>query len=237
MDKLKVYQRLTNIQRYLFSGQCLLCLDPAHGRQMLCPSCKDDLPRNECACSRCGKPLPIATPLCGECQQSPPAFDYLRTLYRYHSPVDRLVQQMKYDGRLDLARLFGEQLREAARDWVLASGKPDLVIPVPLHRSRIRARGFNQSIEIARPLARFLGARLELDRVERIRKTDPQTDLPLAKRKRNIRGAFAAHGSFNDLSVVIVDDVITSGHTVGELARVLKRAGAAGIGVWGIARA
>jgi len=237
MDKFKVYQRLKNIQQYLFSGQCLLCLDPAPGRQMLCPACKQDLPHNQCGCSRCGKPLAVATALCGECQQSPPAFDYLRTLYRYHTPIDRLVQQMKYDGRLDLARLFGEQLRDAAGDWVRASGKPDLVLPVPLHRSRIRKRGFNQSIEVARPLAKFLGAQLELDRVRRIRKTDPQTDLPLARRKRNVRGAFATDGSFTNLSVVIVDDVITSGHTVGELARILKRAGAVRIGVWGIARA
>jgi len=237
MDKIKVYQRLKNIQQYLFAGQCLLCLDPAPAGHMLCRSCKDDLPDNRCGCSRCGKPLAIAAPMCGECQQSPPAFDYVRTLYRYHSPIDRLVQQLKYDSRLDLARLFGEQLREAASDWVRVSGKPDLVIPVPLHRSRLRTRGFNQSIEIARPIAKFLGARLELDRVKRIRKTDPQTGLPLTRRKRNVRGAFEAEGSFNKLSIVIVDDVITSGHTAGELARTLKNAGAASIGVWGIARA
>ena len=95
----------------------------------------------------------------------------------------------------------------------------------------------NQSIEIARTTAKFIGVRLEVDAVTRIRKTDPQTDLPLERRKQNIRGAFAVDTSLKDLSVVVVDDVVTSGHTVNELARVLKRAGASKVGVWGIARA
>jgi ComF family protein len=161
----------------------------------------------------------------------------VHTLYRYQPPVDRLVQQMKYSGKLYLARMFGEHLRLASAAWIRQSGTPDLIIPVPLHRSRLRQRGFNQSIEIARATARMLGIRLEVDLVKRIRKTDAQSELPLMQRKQNVRGAFAAEKSLKDLSVIIVDDVITSGHTAGELARVLKRAGAKRVGVWGIARA
>ena len=237
MDINKVYQRLKDIQHYLFPGQCILCLDTTPHDQLLCEHCSKELPRNDYGCQRCGKPMPVAVEECGDCQKSRPAFDYVHTLYRYQPPVDQLVQQLKYNAKLHLARLFGERLRQASANWISKSGKPDLILPVPLHRSRIRKRGFNQSIEIARATAKFIGVRLELDAITRTKRTDPQTELPLARRKQNIRGAFQAGVSLKDLSVVIVDDVITSGHTVNELARVLKEAGADKVGVWGIARA
>ena len=237
MDISKVYQRLKDIQHYLFPGQCLLCLDTTPHDQLLCSHCTEELPRNDYGCRCCGKPMPVAVEKCGECQKYRPAFDYVHTLYRYQDPVDQLVQQLKYNGKLHLARFFGEKLRESSAGWIRETGKPDLIVPVPLHRSRLRKRGFNQSIEIARPTAKFISVRLEIDSITRTRKTDPQTELPLAQRKQNIRGAFQAGTSLKDLSVVIVDDVITSGHTVNELARVLKQAGASRVGVWGIARA
>ena len=233
----KVYERLINIQQYLFPGECLLCLDSAPSGQLLCPQCVAELPRNAVACSRCAKPLPTAAPVCGACQQHPPPLDFARTLYRYQSPVDRLIQQLKYDGRLYVARMLGERLRDAASEWLEQHGKPDLLLPVPLHRRRLRQRGFNQSIEITRLAARHHGIPLDYDSVWRIRKTDPQTELPLTKRKQNVRDAFEVRVRVKGLSVVLVDDVITSGHTVGELARILKRAGAREVGAWGIARA
>lgn len=237
MDITKVYQRLRDIQEYLFPGQCILCLDTTPHDQLLCNPCSHELPKNDYGCRRCGKPLPVAVDACGECQKTPPAFDYVHTLYRYQPPVDQLVQHLKYNGKLHLARMFGEHLREAAGSWIRESGKPDLIVPVPLHRSRIRKRGFNQSIEIARASARFIGVRLEVDAIARTRKTSSQSELSLQQRKQNVRGAFTTSASLEGLSVVVVDDVITSGHTVNELAHTLKRAGAARVGVWGIARA
>lgn len=237
MDIRRVYKSLNSIQQYLFPGQCLLCLDPAPSGHQLCVACIQDLPHNPCTCGRCGKPLPISVSLCGDCQKSPPPYDSIRTLYRYEPPVDRLIQQMKYNGKLHLARLFGAQLALAVPGWIRDTGRPDLVVPVPLHPSRLRQRGFNQSIEIARQATTLLGARLELDKVNRTRKTRPQTELPLEKRRTNIRGAFALDARLDGLSVVIVDDVITSGHTVGELAQALKQGGAERVDVWGIARA
>lgn len=236
MDIHRVYKSLINIQQYLFPGQCLLCLDPVPGGHQLCAPCISELPHNSCHCDRCGKPLPVSTSLCGECQKSPPPYDSIRTLYRYEPPIDRLIQQMKYNGKLHLARLLGEQLATAVPAWISQTGRPDLVVPVPLHSSRLRHRGFNQSIEIARQATRRLGIGLEIDGVERTRKTLPQTELPLEKRRTNIRGAFSLDTDVRDISIAIVDDVITSGHTVGELARVLKRGGASRVDVWGIAR-
>jgi predicted amidophosphoribosyltransferase len=179
MDIQKVYQRLKDIQHFLLPGQCLLCLDTISHDQLLCECCAGELPRNDYGCRRCGKPMPVAVEECGECQKSSPAFDYVHTLYRYQPPVDQLVQQLKYNRKLYLARMFGEELREASAGWIHETGKPDLIVPVPLHQNRLR----------------------------------------------------------KDLSIVVIDDVITSGHTVNELARVLKRAGASRVGVWGIARA
>jgi len=181
--------------------------------------------------------MPVSVELCGECEKTNPAFDSVHTLYRYQAPVDQLVQQMKYNGKLHLARYFGEKLREASAAWVRESGKPDLIVPVPLHRSKIRKRGFNQSIEIARACAKFLGVRMEIDSIQRIRKTESQTELPIDRRRLNIRGAFESRIPLQDLSIVVIDDVVTSGHTVNELSRTLKKAGAARVGVWGIARA
>jgi len=237
MDISKVYQRLQIIQQYLFPGQCLLCLDATPCGEMLCSTCVEEMPLNDRHCQRCGKPMPIAVAECGACQQAPPAFDSVHTLYRYQLPVDRLVQKMKYDAKLHLARLFGEQLRIAASAWIRETGKPDIIVPVALHRSRLRQRGFNQSIEITRRTSKALGIKLEINRIKRIRKTDTQTELPLKQREQSVRGAFAVNGSLKNLSIVIVDDVVTNGHTVGELARVLKRAGAERVGIWGIARA
>jgi ComF family protein len=237
MDIQKVYQRLKDIQHFLLPGQCLLCLDTISHDQLLCECCAGELPRNDYGCRRCGKPMPVAVEECGECQKSSPAFDYVHTLYRYQPPVDQLVQQLKYNRKLYLARMFGEKLREASAGWIHETGKPDLIVPVPLHQNRLRKRGFNQSSEIARTMAKFLGVRLEVDAITRSRKTEPQTELPLQRRKQNIRGAFEVDTSLKDLSIVVIDDVITSGHTVNELARVLKRAGASRVGVWGIARA
>lgn len=233
----QVYKRLKDIQGYLFPSQCILCLDATPNGQLLCTPCTDELPLNDYGCAHCGKPLAVAVKQCGECQKSPPSFDRIKTLYRYQQPVDRLIHELKYDGKLHLARLFAEQLRNAVPAWIRQNGKPDLIVPVPLHRNRIRKRGFNQSTEIARSAAKFLAVKLEQDLLKRTRETEPQTELPLKQRKKNVRGAFEVNGSVDGLSIVIVDDVITTGHTVNEVARILKQAGAVRVEVWGIARA
>jgi ComF family protein len=182
-------------------------------------------------CVRCANPLAgEASSLCGACLADPPAFDETVAAADYALPLDQLVQQLKFGGQLALAPWFAQLLRDAVLErpgFVL----PDLLCPVPLGPGRLVERGFNQALEIARPLARSLGvplqARLALRKVD----TRAQSGVAPSERKQNIRGAFAVAADMMDAvagrHVGIVDDVMTSGHTLDELAATLKEAGAA----------
>jgi ComF family protein len=159
--------------------------------------------------------------VCGTCLASPPNFDGTVALWLYEFPCDRLVQALKYRGNLALASFFALKL---------ASRSPpgcDLLIPMPLHPDRLAQRGFNQAVEIARSLANRTGLAVRLRGVRRVRHTAPQTELPYEERTRNVRGAFACDLDLSGKSVAVLDDVMTTGATLNELAGVLKRSGAA----------
>lgn len=232
-----VYNRLRNIQDWLFPGNCLLCRARLPAGADLCPSCDASLPRPEAACPRCAAPLATdAAGNCGACQQRPPAFDVAEAAFRYAAPVDRLIQDLKYHRRLALARVLGRRLA----DHVAARGAPlpEVIVPVPLHATRLRERGYNQSLELARVVARQLDVPLAAHgAVERVRATASQTKLAPEARARNVRNAFRVADDFAGRRVALVDDVMTSGHTAGALAKSLKRAGARSVNVWVVARA
>ncbi|AKU10775.1 hypothetical protein AzCIB_0870 [Azoarcus sp. CIB] len=160
--------------------------------------------------------------ICGSCQRAQPAFDATIAALPYVFPVDRLVQALKYGRRLALTRFLSGLLEP----FTPPQG-PAVVVPMPLHPGRLRERGFNQAAEIARPLARAWGLPFETAAVERVRDTAPQASLPWLERRRNMRGAFRCHSSFDGRTVVVVDDVMTTGATLDELARTLKSHGAA----------
>lgn len=233
-----VYERLRDIRSWLWPGSCLLCHSRLPWGQDLCADCTGWLPRIANPCPMCAAALPADGPdglLCGRCLQTPRAFDRTRAIFAYAPPVNRLIQDLKYHRRLDLARVLGGYLAEGLA--AQAPQRPELLIPVPLHRSRLRERGYNQALELARPVAKRLNLALEVTAVERVRSTPPQTALSYGERKKNMRNAFRARCRFDDRCIAIVDDVMTSGHTVEELARCLKRAGAKEVEVWVIARA
>jgi ComF family protein len=150
--------------------------------------------------------------------------------YRY--PVDRLVQALKYRGRLALAPFFAAAISEA-----VGPGSVDVVLPVPLTPGRLRQRGFNQALEIARLIARRRRLRLDRRILMRLLDVRAQAALPLADREDNVRGAFQAAGGVQGLRIAVVDDVMTTGATLAEIARVLREAGAARIENWVAARA
>lgn len=227
--------RLKSLQDWLFPGSCLLCAAPGPCGQDLCPACAAGLPRLGVSCPRCAAPLAGGEPaVCGRCQKKPPAFARVAAPFRYEAPLDRLIQDLKYHRRLELARLLGHCL---ATHLETAAARPDMVVPVPLHVSRLRSRGYNQSLELARAVARRLALPLDGRGLERVRATPPQTMLPPAQRPRNVRRAFRATADYRGKHVAIVDDVMTSGHTVNALAKCLRAAGAAEISVWVVARA
>jgi ComF family protein len=218
------------------NGFCLLCLAHTPGRD-LCAPCAADLPWNRQCCQLCALPLPSGQPVCGACLAEPPAYR-CRTPLRYAFPVDRLLARLKYHGQLTPARLLGELLAEA----MPAGELPGLLLPMPLHDSRLRERGYNQATELARPLARRLRLPLEHDLVRRQKATTMQKGLSAAERQKNVKQAFAVDMARYEalgrpLRVTIIDDVVTTGATVESLARALRKAGVSEVEVLALTRA
>lgn len=214
----------------LLPRACLLCGAPAH--EAVCPGCAADLPRLAAPlCPVCAAPLGVPAPACGACLAHPPAFDATYAPLRYTYPVDRLVQQLKYQSRLASAEFFAQ--------CMLADGRPagTLILPVPLSANRLRARGFNQALEIARPLARALGIPIDTASLTRPRETLPQSRLPWRSRGANVKHAFACSRDLSGLAVIVIDDVMTTGATLDAIARVLKDHGATHVANWAATRA
>ena len=171
---------------------------------------------------------------CGRCQQSPPHFQNIIAPFYYDFPIDRVIQRLKFGGKLALARLLGQLMEDAVLDSEI--DLPDLIIPVPLHGTRLSERGFNQSLELAQYVGKRLGIPVNKQSVLRAKATLPQMGLPAKDRQKNIRGAFTVKGTIEAAHIAVVDDVVTTGATVGELARVLKLSGVERVDVWAVAR-
>lgn len=200
---------------------CYLCGAPSEDA-LLCAACTDALPKGGMRCPVCGvEQLEGVT--CGRCMAAPPAFARTWVLFDYAAPVDLLVHALKYGGELAVARFLGERLAE--RSAGLWAQGIEAIVAMPLHESRLRERGFNQAIELARPLARASGLPLLVAAVERRRLTPPQVGLARRAREANVRGAFACGPELAGMHVLVVDDVMTSGSSLAELARCLKGAG------------
>ena len=213
--------------------RCVVCeLHPGAPATSICTQCEADFFAADTArCERCAICVPdgqtSAPRICGRCLANVPHFDATTTLADYVSPVDGMVIALKFTARLDLAQFFGRLLANRLSSAMPPAPDDAVVIPVPLAFERARQRGFNQSHHIARAFAIATHRRLIVDRLLRIRHTPPQQSLALKERRRNIRGAFAVEGSLSGQHVFVVDDVMTTGSTLDEVARVLKQAGAA----------
>jgi len=203
-----------NVQAWA-GEDCLLC-GGKDGPELLCAACVAELPALPDACPRCALPSPAGA-VCGSCLIHPPHFDATLALWRYEFPCDGLVQALKYRARLALAGFFARSLASRTMPEV------DLIVPMPLHARRLAERGFNQALEIAR----HLGRPIEPRGVLRVKHTPPQTELPYEERAKNVRGAFLCKLDLTGARVAVLDDVMTTGATLNELARALKRAGAA----------
>ena len=222
------------LQRFVLPLRCLLCAGAGADGIDLCADCAAELPRNPGCCARCALPLAASASLCGACQRQPPPWDAAWAPFRYGWPLDRLESRYKFGADLAAGRVLSTLWRREPRSIEL----PQLLLPVPLHRQRLRQRGYNQALELARPLARELGVPLRHEALQRIRRTDAQTELDAIGRRRNVRGAFALRaGTSLPPHVALLDDVMTTGATLAECARVLKRAGVQRVDVWALARA
>jgi ComF family protein len=217
--------------------RCLLCGAPGHAGRDLCSGCAGDLALNHPCCPRCALPLESPAPLCGRCLRREPPFAGAYAPFRYAHPLDLLESRFKFGRDLAAGRVLSSLLAgQALADGVAL---PQCLVPVPLHVARLRERGYNQALELARPVARALGVPLDRHLVERARATLPQTGLDAAARRRNLHGAFTVIRRDMPLPthVAVLDDVMTTGSTLAACALALRRAGVARVDVWALARA
>jgi ComF family protein len=221
---------LKNIQA-LLPQQCLLCGDSS-SHSPLCQNCLNDLPKLSAAsCPVCASPT-FNGEICGHCLQHPPAFDATIAAFNYAFPIDALLKALKYRGELSVAKIAAD----AIIDSLPTGYAPDLIIPMPLHPQRLRERGFNQVVEISRQIAQGIPCELSLNTAMRMRHAEPQASLPLNKRAKNVKGAFAVNRDVGGKRIALIDDIMTSGASLNELAKTLKKAGAARVECWIAAR-
>ncbi|MGN6113493.1 MAG: ComF family protein [Luteimonas sp.] len=243
----------------LWRPRCQGCGERGTGARDLCAACDAALPRIRRACAGCGLPLPAAPPRgalaragvadgvapesgpassqCGACRQTPPPLGRVVAPFLYAPPLDRWLPRFKFHHDLAAGRLLSQLMLAACAD----APRPDALLPVPLHRTRLRARGYDQALELAKPLARALALPLRRDLLLRVRATSAQSTLAAAERQRNLRGAFAlaanAKARALPAHVARVDDVMTTGATLHAAARALLDAGVERVDAWTCARA
>jgi len=226
---------LGRLERLILPPTCLLCGAVGVAGLDLCAGCLRDLPRNRTACPRCATPLPPGgIGACAHCRAQPPDFDRAFVPFRYQPPVDFLITRLKFGGRLTCARLLGELFAAALAER--SEPLPDCIAPVPLHPRRLRERGFNQALELARAAAHRCGIPLWINGLRRVRHTVPQTQLDARQRQTNPLGAFALAAPLPGTRIALMDDVVTTASTVAECARVLRAGGATEIEIWAIGR-
>jgi ComF family protein len=221
---------LKNFSTLLFGGTCFLCRGRA--RDVLCADCEQELPRlARPRCPRCALASPAGA-VCGRCLAKSPRYDETVAALAYEFPADALIHALKFRSELALAPLLSHLLLKE----IASATRVDMVVPVPLSAPRLKERGYNQALELARPIAARLGRPLDFAACERAREAPPQTDLPWAERAKNVRGAFRCTRALTGASVAVVDDVMTTGATLDEIAGTLKEAGAARVMNWVVAR-
>ncbi|GAB4464551.1 MAG: ComF family protein [Burkholderiaceae bacterium] len=219
-----VFRTVAPMLRRWFAHRCAVC-GIAPGAPVCAGCAADFFPPGVTRCAQCGLRLTHTgdAMICGRCLREPPRYDATLALADYAPPVDGMLIALKFRHRLQLARVFGELLAARLGDRL---PREALLAPVPLAFERHAERGFNQAREIARTVAHRLALPLAADALVRIKHGVPQEALTLDARRRNVRGAFAARADVRGRTVVVVDDVMTSGATLDEIAAVLKRAGA-----------
>lgn len=193
----------------LFPYICVLCGLPSACQQDLCHGCKADLPWIK-------NPLP----------------DNTIALFNYQKPINHLIRELKFNGKLIYARILGELMAEKLKHYYAQQDLPEIIIPVPLHKKRLCERGFNQAIELARPIAKTLKIPLDVHSCMRIKHTEAQALMPAKQRGNNIQHAFAIRKNIGAKHIAIIDDVMTTGNTINELHSTLYASNIKKIDIW-----
>ena len=199
----------------------------------LCQACYQSLPSLPKHCPQCAQFIQTNEYRCGQCLNDPPPFDRTLALFPYEAPIISFIIQLKFHGKLPIARFFCDDfIRRIKSNWYAHSPLPDLILPMPLHRARLRERGFNQALLVAKPIAKALYLPLDITGMKRIKATAAQSGLTARKRRHNIKNAFSCERDYHGLTIALLDDVVTTGSTVSECSRTLKSRGAKEVHIW-----
>jgi len=224
------------LRQALFPPVCLVCGQDGRPDIDCCAGCEPELPLLAARCARCGIEMVSDVDLCGRCAMALPAFHAAWPGFAYTGVIERLIRRFKFHGDLAAGRLLADLL--ARRLVAMGAPRPQLIVPVPLHRRRYWRRGFNQAALLSADVSRWFGALPWLDAMRRLRATAVQSELPADRRSGNVRGAFALRWlPAGTTHVALIDDVMTTGATLNECARVLLQAGVRRVDVWAVARA
>lgn len=232
-----VYNCINYIHRLFHPYICTLCGADSGLHMDLCQACLSDIHADHPLCNRCALPLALEDThaSCGKCLSHPPPFTATYSAFVYSNPVSQLIANLKFNNKIQLARTLAAAWLHQFEQHSMK--RPQAIIPVPLHKTRQRQRGYNQTLEITKIIAKQLKLPVLSSQVIRTRATIAQTELSASRRRQNIKGAFEVCAAISYQHVAIFDDVVTTGSTAREMAYVLQKAGVEQIDVWCIARA
>jgi ComF family protein len=232
-----MYKFFNNIQT-LLPKNCILCGLRSDTTLELCKICYQSLPWLHNACYQCGVHLENMheSIRCRKCIISPPVFDRVCAMFNYDFPLNKIISQLKFKTKLACGKLLGQLLLQQYQTWYTLESVPEAILPVPLSSIRLRQRGFNQVLEILRPLILATKFPLLDDVCIRVKNTKPQTSINMKYRKRNLLSAFRLLRPIRYSHIAIVDDVFTTGSTISAVSIILRNVGVQQIDIWCICR-
>jgi ComF family protein len=234
------FMPIKNWLNFFLPESCILCKAYSHNNLNICEPCLSELPYIKSACQRCGAILEnhgvTNLQYCGNCRNRKLYFNRTIVLFEYKNPIDYLLINLKFNQKLIYARILGELFSERISAYYQDHKKPELIIPVPLHPARLRERGYNQSQELVKPIAKRLKIPVDKYSCLRVKNTLAQSLLPINERRRNISKAFLIEKPLKVKHVAIFDDILTTGNTIHELSKILYRSGVREIDVWCLAK-
>lgn len=227
---------LKKFAHIVFPHRCLLC--ELNGEKLICNNCFETLPQFKSSCKQCGLMSDSGNDktICGQCIANSPPFENTFSLFEYAAPISSLIWQLKFHGNLSIAQLFAHYWIDFIPQFYAANSLPDLIVPVPLHHARLKERGFNQALEITKPIGKYFHIPVDTRSCIRIKHTQPQSSLIASKRKNNLKNAFGLSYPVTVKHIAILDDVMTTGNTVTEVAHLFKKVGVEKIDIWCCAR-
>lgn len=224
----------TQLNQFVLPHVCLLCQGKTTLALDICLGCYRELPWHQVGCKVCASALPAGQNICGQCLTTPPRFQKTLTAFDYEQPVSNLISAFKFHKNEVAGKILSQLMLRKLRHHYRTENKPQLILPIPLHKKRQQQRGYNQALEIARLLSQSLQIPLDYESCERLKATEPQSSLSAKQRQKNIKNAFSENIARKVSHVAVVDDVVTTGNTVREFCRQLPAE--LQIDVWCLAR-